>query len=710
MDDTLGSGRSERRRGQQLLDELEAPRSLFNSRRIFEVELVDLDGCHDSRTALRARFETGPSLRSEAFWADQAFMDEIAPTTDDWQRFYRSASGSLARPLTEADRPWLAAGFEDVSRPERRPVALHALIDLWFTRGSVCSELDEIRGLAREEKRLLQLLAERTAPPKNDRNRKELEEMEREDQRRQQERAEREERRFEAWRKWREWLVANPDEAFSAENGDETLSMLHAWLRERKQGSGRFNSWEKNALIEAFGPETAERAEAAFRSFWRRKPPELWSACSADGRTRIRHDWIQGLVGVSAEASHRGWAKDLSPQEARIAAAYATIELNGLAPFIGDLAESHPSEVEAVIGAEVSAELELGSDYEHLPTLQDLGHADGRLKRLLIPRLISELASWPDTFSEESGSRWLHHLERVLRVLGEAARKEDREAVSRECLRRYEADPWGPLSIMWLRGLFRFDPRCGARALIGALGDSSDPEASARAIKTFAALFGGRDSTVLEIPDPAERAQLLGKLVRCAYAFVRREDDLVHEGTYSPSTRDDAQTARNFLLSALLDTPGPEARRVVLELAREEDFSHFPDRLRLLARQKAAAEAELEAFDTAAILALEERLEAPALDAEGLHSVMMDRCLEELAHDLQHHEFSDRKTVARHHPRVRDAAHARLAAGSEGERSLQGRERGGGGRSQADGYPAAGRQGRPEGGHRGEDQRTSAGH
>ena len=158
---------------------------------------------------------------------------------------------------------------------------------------------------------------------------------------------------------------------------------------------------------------------------------------------------------------------------------------------------------------------------------------------------------------------------------------------------------------MWLRGLFQFDPRCGTRALIPALGDGSDAEASSRAVETFASLFGGHAPVVPEVSDPAECAQVYGDLVRCAYAFVRREDDLEHKGTYAPDTRDDAQTARNFLLSRLLETPGPEPRRVVLELACEKDFEHFPDRLRLLARRKAAAEGELEPFDPADVVALE---------------------------------------------------------------------------------------------------------
>jgi len=598
-----------------------------------------------SISKLRERFDTDMSLRGLAFWAEQEFMDHLAPTGDDSKRFYRMAHDNLVGSLSEGDRSWLESTLADRNQLVRRTVALHVLIDLWFRRGRISSELDELRELIRDDPGLLKLFSDTTTPPpKDDETQRRIEESEREHQRWKKDHAAQEEMRLETWRKWREGLLDNPDRAYADDHVNNTLSSIQLWLRQYSQNSGRFNNWDKDLLKQAFGPVVAERAEEAFRAFWRKEPPLLWSSRSAESRNSIPMHWVIGLVGVSAEASHPGWAIDLKPQEVRTAAAYATIEMNGFAPYVVDLAVAHPSEVEAIIGGEVSAELAIGSECEHLPTLQNLSHADAKLKRLLIPRLLADLASVPNVVSPASAPNWLHHLVRILRVLTDAERTEDREGVSRECLKRYEADRGGPLAIIWLRGLFQFDPQCGTQALIETLGNASDSPASARAVQTFASLFGGHDPVPPEISDPAECARVLGELVRAAYAFVRREDDLVHKGVYTPDVRDDAQTARNFLLSRLLETPGPEARRVVLELACEKDFEHFPDRLRLLARRMAATEGELTPLEPADLVTLETNLEAPAQDSAGLFTVMMDR-LEDLAHDLKHHDFSDRKTV-----------------------------------------------------------------
>ena len=54
----------------------------------FGAGVIDPD---NSVGKLRERIQTEMSMRSVAFWAEQAFMDELAPTGDDSKRFYRTA-------------------------------------------------------------------------------------------------------------------------------------------------------------------------------------------------------------------------------------------------------------------------------------------------------------------------------------------------------------------------------------------------------------------------------------------------------------------------------------------------------------------------------------------------------------------------------------------------------------------------------------------
>ena len=592
---------------------------------------------------LRVHFTDNPERRSQAFWAELAFMDEVAPDDDDEIRLHHALEEGLMGSLDEADRSWLEAALADENRSGHRAVALHALIGGWYRRGRVASELNGIRAKLKEDPTLGRILEEHTRPPEPS---EAIERMERDRRRRRRDRDARETKRIESWKEWRKDLRADPPGAFSAEKLEGTIADLYSWLRAADPSWGRYNRWDKDALTQAFGPDIADRAERAFRVLWCTTPPVLWSDRPAEERNTMLVRWALGLSGISAEASTPGWTDSLSPDEARTAAAYATLELNGFAPFITDLARAHPTEVCQVIGGEVSAELDVGDEHDHLPTLQHLTHAESGLKQLLIPRLLSELTSWPSAFTDETGARWVHHLDRVLRILDETSSDADREAIAQECASRYEAEPAGVLALGWLRGLFRSDAVRGTQALAAELVDPNDPATRARAIDTLAALFGERDTPLpaFETIDPPRRGHLLGQLVRHAYAFVRPGDDQVHKGVYTPDARDKAETARNFLLSKLLDTPGPEAHRVVLELADEDDFAHFRDRLRLLARQRAAADAEFPPFTPEDVKALDTRHEAPPRDRDGLFAVMMDR-LDDLAQDLAHHDFSDRRTV-----------------------------------------------------------------
>ena len=590
---------------------------------------------------LKARFRTNTALRYNAFWAELDFVDEIAPTQDDRCRLIRAESDSLIEPLTEADRPWLETALADESQPERRAVALCALVRFWQQRGEVAAELDMLRAALHGDARLNQLLTELIAPPERDER---VEREEREHQRYRCIQDRREEERLENWRQWRTDLLANPADAFSAENQTTTVSNLYSWLEAFQKGRNRFNIWDKNALAQAFSQDIADRVETVLQEWWRANPPTLWSAQPATGRNHIPHTWIYGLLGVSAEALAPEWIASLSSEEAQIAAAYAPVELNGFAPFIVDLVQSHPAEVDAVIGGELSAELRVGADHDYLPVLNNLTHADNGLKQLLAPRLLTALRLWPHDFTNETAPRWAQHLEQVLHILGDTSSEMDRAAIVEEGASRYEDDPAGALSLTWLKGLFRFDTERGTQVLVAGLGDSNDPITRERTIASFAALFGGHDGVVFEISDPDRRARALGQLVRCAYACIRPENDADHEGTYSPDTRDKAENARSFLLSMLLDTPGPEARRIVLALAAEDDFADFSDRLRLLARQRTAADAEFKAFSPEDVLAFERRYEAPPHDKDGLFAIMLNR-LDDLDYDLANDDFTTRKTL-----------------------------------------------------------------
>src|SRR5262249_324823 len=155
---------------------------------------------------------------------------------------------------------------------------------------------------------------------------------------------------------------------------------------------------------------------------------------------------------LAAEAVDQDWAMHLTSAEARIAAAYAPVEMNGFPNWLKDLVVAHAASVDAVIGEELTREFSVVADHTPRPLVQNGAHCDEELKRLLAPRVLSGLATWPSTFdSKESIQRAAHHLDAALRILDEATTAVDRSAVAAHCEGRFNSDPRGPLAKQWLR-------------------------------------------------------------------------------------------------------------------------------------------------------------------------------------------------------------------------------------------------------------------
>lgn len=584
---------------------------------------------------LRRRFRETPGLRPGAFWAELKLMDEAFPVDDDRLRWEHAAYDGLIGSLDATDRSWLLKALADRNQASRRPVALWALLDIWRRHGRSPDDRRDIRDILEGDPSLESVMEEFGAPPEPGEGIRDdgLERMV-------QESGKAEAQRLERWKNWRERLVAEPDEAFSPERMRQTLFDLHEWLK--KAGGQQHRVWDKDALSGAFSADIADRAELALRRLWRTVRPLLQSERPPAARNRtivFPEEWVLGLMGVSAEAASPRWTEALSPEEARRAATYATIELNGFAPFIDDLARSRPEVVEEVIGSEIGAELRLGHEYDRLPTLNGLifSHAEhAELRTLLAPRLAAELAPWPAGFLDTDNPRWMKHLDTVLEFLYRS--DADRAQIARLCGERFRDNPEGALALVWLRGLVRSDPAQGAQVLIESVtnGDIAayDP------VETFARMYGSFKAIHTDITDPSERVDVLEPLLRCIYAIIRPEDD--SSELHSP--RKAAQRAREYLLNLLLCTPGPEARRAVRRFANEAEFADERDCMLLLNRDQAALDAEFLPFAPEDVAALQERFEAPPRDRDGLFAVMLNR-LDDLAHDIMHGDFSDRETL-----------------------------------------------------------------
>ena len=606
----------------------------------FGNDVTDVD---NSVGALRERFSAKPKLRRDGFLAELDFMDAFKPVDNEWHRFRLASLEGLVDSLSEADRDWLGEALADRSQPDRRGVALHALFWLWDLGSRDESEIDALRAEIDGDANLTKILDELTAPPTAELKAQVAKEEKR--------KREREKRAAQVQKQWikveatlRHDLQNKTKDAFSPKNLNRTFERLYKWLMYKLKIPGPLPHWNTDIVADAFGIDVADRSRDALKEFWCTTPPTLWSRRPRSEKNQIYWHEILGLVAVEDESSSPGWAKFLSSANALTAAAYATFKSNNFPHFVLILAASHPEEIKDVIGGEIGAELKVAGNHSHLPTLSKLTHADQRIKRLCAPRLLAELRDWPSAVDDESGPQWADHLDRVLRVLSETVTAGDRRKIACDCVDRYRSGPSAVQAYTWLRGAFRFDTVQGANALIAQLRETDSLGNGGSAIGAFASLLNFDGTLIFESNDFEAHIDVLGQLVRLAYASVRVEDDIVHEGVYSPGPRDRAQDARRRLHDMLIEMPGPEAYRVQMELANDELFASRSDRLKMHARRRAAENAEFAPYRPDDVVALETRHEAPPNDRDGLFHVMLDR-LDDLQHEFTDGDFSDRRTI-----------------------------------------------------------------
>ena len=92
-------------------------------------------------------------------------------------------------------------------------------------------------------------------------------------------------------------------------------------------------------------------------NIWREDCPTLPSERPEDKRGTYLVRWQLGLAALYAEAEDPSWFTKLTEEEAKLAARYAPIELNGLPLWIESLVDVHPEAVDAILGNELSWEL-----------------------------------------------------------------------------------------------------------------------------------------------------------------------------------------------------------------------------------------------------------------------------------------------------------------------------------------------------------------
>jgi hypothetical protein len=125
-------------------------------------------------------------------------------------------------------------------------------------------------------------------------------------------------------------------------------------------------------------------------------------------------------------------------------------------------------------------------------------------------------------------------------------------------------------------------------------------------------------------------------LLLLMHQHIRREDDIdrVGKGVYSPGLRDDAQDARDVLLSFIVETPGKEAFLALVDISADHPDKETRPWAAYRAKAKAAQDADFKAWTPEQVRDFNDRLERTPANHHELWDLAVDR-LVDLKNDLE---------------------------------------------------------------------------
>jgi len=557
------------------------------------------------------------------FWSADSFLQSLHVITDPWMRFVEvTLHDGLVKLHADRDLNWIKEALGDTTRSTfDRAMLLEAAIFLSRNNEHWRDHVLGLKPLVDDQPDLLAAINDRLKPLEGG---KEQQRWEKKEAERNKQRERRDAKNRAGWIQFWRKVAEKPQEAFSSEQGWSTAWNL--WLAMSRDGEGsRASGWNRRFVEEQFGKETADRLRRTLMESWRRDHPTLASERPVDQRNTFLVRWQLGLAAIYAEAEDPEWASIISEEEAKLAARYAPIECNGMPHWMESLIVAHRNSVDVTLGSELSWELQQDAGaYGHSMLLQSISYATGLVARLFLPRLRAWFDAEGDRVSDVSEHAGMAtRLRQVIDVTLKHGDENVREHLLAVARHRLQGTLPNELIFVWLPTLMRIDPELGVAAFEDHIR-TVEPENRSEAVTWFSVLFGSRLGAI-NLRSPEFTPKLLLRLLRLAYHHVRIDQDAQHEGSYSPDTRDDAERARNEIVSALFDVKGEEGWIAKLEMADDPLCAHFRDRILAVAEEHWAQEIDSVAFDEAQAIALNKTGEAPASTTEAMFAIMTDR-------------------------------------------------------------------------------------
>jgi hypothetical protein len=540
--------------------------------------------------------------------------------------------------LGTEDLDWLLADAQDRATDSERRLAITTALGIWRDTSSPAESLARIEDAAHSDPALTAIVQNWLHPP--DPPPAQLKE-ERKYEALRKKHAKEQAGRDRSWVEFIKRLRENPDQLRvipppTREGADARLFHLWLLLCEAVDTSSHYGISSVAPLEPMLGADVAAALRDALVRYWRQWTPTPKSERTAVERNRIASLDCMGIAGVSLEAATKPrWAAQLSAVDARRAAIYGTLEINGFPAWFAGLAEAQPDEIREVLAQEVLAEINDPEPRPRYEVLEDIARAGAAVTALVAPCLFTALKQ-RDHIPTAA-------LTPMLRIIVEGLRTERGELVSLAIERFQSAEI--DLAARYLATAYGVDADRATDALTARLETLNTRAQTELAQALLPDLFGTGFGRSTGQPVPLGFATL-ERLVGIAFRTIRHAEDRHRPSgeVFSPDSRDNAEHARGAAFKQLVDTPGRATFAALHRLADDPDCPIDRARLRELASERAAQDSESAPWPAGEVAAFEAAAEAAPSTAKDLQRTLLRR-LDDLQHDLLHGDFAQGATL-----------------------------------------------------------------
>lgn len=587
---------------------------------------------YGSQPDLQTIIDDVPQLRYQFFWRAvervRRARSKKGERLDDWC-FVRFEAAPWK--VISEDFEYFLAQAEFLSGRDDQLVAYSVALNLWHEVGRDKTRLKRLKKLAGRNTELAAKLDSFLRPPPMS---PVFLENQREEATFQRDQKNRERQQKKNRQAWINRLQTNPQQLrdisnTTVESRFPDLNCLATNIREHKdQGISKWGVDRWDGLIDEFGLEVAEAARDGLMAYWRHYRPKLKSEHNTN---EIPNGLIVGMIGLAIEAKNNpDWARQLSHEEAVLAARYATHEMSGFPDWIGDLLTTHPTAIDEVIKNELIWEVGLKGKqnatliHHMLAQLRYSGPDVLRDRyRPFVFQLLAEREPLYDETLEDALSILLTWDKIDIRIFSELAK-----------LRHFESKDEKRI-LTWLVAWLCVEADGAIEALQGWLSQTKEITGKKEKIFCFCGAMGDHHFNRFDSRHrDFERIEILRNFVPLIYKMVRIEDDHIHEGVFTPDARDDAECMRGYLLNKVCEMPGRAAFETLLEFSKTLPHKHSRERMQVLALCRAAADAELATWSPADVVKFAQEGEKRPATARELFDLVCSR-LDDIKYALE---------------------------------------------------------------------------